>query len=110
MRTLVFVLAGVLCSACASDPPAEGSALSDGSTAFTFKCDDGWSECYTAARKACGQAGFEEIDRAIDGSLSSSGRLQDRVFTDGGRENQVYDEVLRSEVTSRVITVRCKSR
>lgn len=110
MKHLIMLLPVLLCGACGSQPEAEGSSLSDGATVFTFRCDDDWAQCYSAAAKACGKAGYEEVDRSTEGSVSSAGRLQQRVFTEGGRDNSVYDEAVRTEVTSRVITVRCKVR
>ncbi len=108
MRSAIVLIMLAWLAGCAGEPPTSPFALSDGSSAFTFRCDDGWATCYAAASKTCGGLGYEEIDRARDESLSSAGRLHDRVFTDGGRENQVYSENVRSEVTDRVLTVRCK--
>lgn len=98
----------LLCAACASTGSPEGSSLSDGSRVFTLQCDDNWAQCYSAAQKACGSGGFEEIDRVADSSLSNAGRMQSRVFIEGGRENEVYDESVRAEVSRRAITIRCK--
>ena len=109
MKFVTLLTLGILFTACGGTPVPDGSAMSDGSTTFTLRCDDGWAKCYTAAGKACGTAGYEEIDRVVDGSLSNAGRVQSRVFVEGGRDNEVYDEGLRNEVTSRVITIRCKS-
>ena len=82
--------------------------MSDGSRVFTLHCDNSWAQCYAAAQKACGSGGFEEIDRVVDSSLSSAGRMQTRVFVEGGRENEVYDESVREEISRRAITIRCK--
>lgn len=109
MKTPAMISASLLCAACAATAVPGGSTLSDGSRVFTLKCDDSWAACYSAAREACGPGGFEEIDRVVDGSLSNAGRMQTRVFIEGGRENEVYDESVRTEVSGRAITIRCKS-
>ncbi len=109
MKLVILAMLLLSCVACSNQPEVEGSALSDGSTIYTFRCDDDWAQCYSAAAKACGNRGYEELDRAADGSLTNAGRLQPRVFTEGGRDNEVYDESVRADVASRVITVRCKT-
>jgi len=108
MRLTIPIAAALICGACTSHPPTEGSTMNDGSTMFTLHCDDGWAGCYSAAAKACGNSGYTEIDRVADGSLTSAGHVQNRVFTGHGRENEIYDEGVREDVTSRVLTIRCK--
>jgi hypothetical protein len=103
------MLLGAGLSACANTPAPEGSTMSDGTTAFTVACEDGWDDCYTAARKICGDADFEELDRVADGSVTSAGYLARMHSVEGGIENHVYSERPRDEVFSRVLTIRCKS-
>ena len=109
MRMLCMIIVGACITACASPPSPEGSALSDGTTVYTLTCEDAWQDCYTSARKICGAAGFEEIDRVQDGSITSAGHLQRMHNTEGGNEKHVYAENPRNEAFSRVLTIRCSS-
>ena len=103
---LVCISASV--AACASSPAPEGSALTDGTTAYTLACEPGWSQCYAQARKICG-GDFDELDRATDTSVSAAGRLDRMHSVEGGIENHVYSENPREEVYSRVLTIRCRT-
>ena len=108
MKVWLLLLFAFLAAACVAGRSSEPYALSDGSTAITISCEDGWAQCYSTANRTCGAAGYEEIDRAMDAALSNAGRLETRVFTGRGRDNQVYREEVRSEVETGVITIRCK--
>ena len=81
--------------------------MSDCKTVYSLNCKDAWEDCYTSARKICGVAGFEEIDRVQDGSVTSAGHLQRMHSTEGGADNHVYAENPRNEAFSRVLTIRC---
>ena len=107
MRMLCMILLAACVTACASPPAPEGSALSDGTTVYSLTCKDAWEGCYTSTRKICGDAGFEEIDRVQDGSVTSAGHLQRMHSTEGGADNHVYAENPRNEAFSRVLTIRC---
>lgn len=107
MRTLCVILFAACVTGCASPPSPEGSALSDGSIVYTLTCKDAWQDCYASARKICGDAGFEEIDRVQDGSVTSAGHLQRMHSTEGGADREVYAENPRNEAFIRVLTIRC---
>ena len=107
MKSLVGVLFGLFVAGCVSSSP-EGTALSDGSISYTVTCKEGWSSCYGAARKICGNNDFEELDRMVDGTVMAAGELAHRSIRDSGRENEVYTEVPREEAFMRVLTIRCK--
>lgn len=108
MRIVFVLLFAYLSAACVGGRTSEPYALSDGSSAVTISCEEGWAQCYATADRTCGAAGYEEIDRATDGALSNAGRVESRVFTGHGRDNQVYREDVRNEVESGVLTIRCR--
>lgn len=109
MRILSLLIFVACLAACANPSTPEGSTMSDGTTAYTVACEDGWDGCYTAARKICGDADFEELDRMAEGSATSAGHLARMHSGEGGIDNHVYSEQTRNEVFSRVLTIRCKS-
>ena len=108
MRLLALLSLVALLAACANSTTPTGSTMSDGTTAYTVACEDGWDGCYTAARRICGDADFEELDRVADGPVTSAGHLARLHSIEGGIENHVYSEQPRKEVFSRVLTIRCK--
>ena len=108
MKSTLVLLLAIACAGCVAGRASEPYALSDGSSAITISCDDGWAQCYAKAEQTCGKAGFEELDRAVSGSLGTAGRMEPRVFTGHGRDNEVYSEGVRQEVDGGNITIRCK--
>lgn len=104
---LVLVLVATL-TACANSTTPEGSTMSDGTTAYTVACDDSWDDCYTTARRICGDADFEELDRMADGPVTSAGHLARMHSIEGGIDKHVYSEQPRKEVFSRILTIRCR--
>ena len=105
-----LILIMIVLSGCASEKTLPGgTSLSDGTTAYTVKCEDGWVQCHTLASRICGEGGYDEIDRVVDGSVSSAGRLERMHSIEGGIENHTYSESPRAEVFGRVMTVRCKT-
>lgn len=107
MRLATLLLCVLLGASCAVGRSSEPYVLSDGSRAVTITCEDGWAQCYLTAERLCGSAGYEELDRASNASLSTAGRVEPRVFTGHGLGNEVYREDVRNNVESGTITIRC---
>jgi hypothetical protein len=106
MKTILVVcLLGL--TACVKDTGHSTSSMSDGSIVHTVRCDDGWDGCYLTASRICGERGFEEVERSIDTSLSSAGRLERMHTVEGGIDQHRYSENPRTESHNRVITIRC---
>lgn len=100
-------LIALLLTGCSVSTP-DGMPLSDGTTVYPLSCENGWQDCHTAAQKICGRRGYEEVDRVIDGTVSTAGRLDPMHRTDGGNESHIYSENPRTEVFGRFLTIRCK--
>lgn len=109
MRLLSLLLFVACLAACANSKTPQGSTMSDGTTAYSVACEDGWDDCYAAARRICGDADFEELDRMADGSVTSAGHLARMHSIEGGIDKHVYSEKARDEVFSRVLTIRCSA-
>mgnify|MGYP001546115988 FL=1 len=106
MKTiLVFCLLSL--TACVKDAGHSASSMSDGSTVHTVRCEEGWDACYLTASQICGERGFEEVERSIDTSLSSAGRLERMHTVEGGIDQHRYSENPQAESYNRVITIRC---
>ncbi len=84
------------------------TGLSDGSTVHTLHCRNGWAGCYQSAQDVCGSAGFDEVNRVLDGKVTSAGHLARMHSIEGGIEDHVYSEEPRNDVFDRTITIRCK--
>lgn len=108
MKSISLIAGVALLAACASPQQPGGSAMSDGSTVFTLVCNDSWEQCYTNAAKICGSGDFEEVDRAMDTTVTSAGQLSRMHSLEGGIKNHVYSENTREEVLNRVLTIRCR--
>ncbi len=102
----IFVLLAAVGGCAFADRHSE-AGLSDGTTAHTLHCRDGWAGCYQSAKEICGQGGFEELDRVVDGKVTSAGHLARLHSIEGGMEDHAYSEDARSEVFDRTITIRC---
>ena len=102
---LIFCLAGL--TACVTDSSHSASSMTDGSVVHTVHCEDSWNGCYLTASRICGERGFEEVTRSVDGTLSSAGRLERMHSIEGDIEDHRYSENARVENYNRVITIRC---
>ncbi len=107
-RTLTALVLSILLGGCATADRHSVAGLSDGSTAHTLHCRDGWAGCYQSAQDICGPGGFEEVDRVVEGKVTSAGHLARLHSIEGGMDDQVYAEDARSEVFDRTITIHCK--
>lgn len=92
---------------CSTQPSDSAFDLSNGVTAHTFRCPASWEKCYDSANDVCGRKGFEEIDRASAGSITSAGRMDDPANANS-QGSGVYREDVRQDDYDRVLTVRCK--
>ncbi len=105
----MFVMC-LLAGGCASADRHSTVGLSDGSTVHTLHCRAGWAGCYQDAKDICGSDGYEEIDRVVDGKVTSAGHLARLHSIEGGMEDHAYSENARQEVFDRTVTIRCKQR
>ena len=103
----VLVLLALI-AGCVSADRHSVADLSDGSSVHTLHCRDGWTRCYQSARDICGSRGFEEVERVVDGKVTSAGRLARLHSIDGSIEDHAYSEDPRNEVFDRTVTIRCK--
>ena len=83
--------------------------MSDGTIVHTVRCENSWDGCYLAASRICGDQGYEEVARTLDGALSSAGRLERMHTIEGGIDQHRYSENAREETYNRVITIRCET-
>ncbi len=103
---VVFVLLSVI-AGCASADRHSVADLSDGSSVHTLHCRDGWTRCYRSAQDICGSRGFEEVERVVDGKVTSAGHLARLHSIDGSTEDFAYSEDPRNEAFERTVTIRC---
>ena len=75
----------------------------DRTQTLVLQCPDGMAQCYADANKACGPRGFDEVDRARTGNMTSGGRLDDQ-----GDGRYVYREDVRFEQDQQILAVRCR--
>ncbi len=106
-RILIALVLTISMGGCAVADRHSVAGLSDGSTAHTLHCRDGWAGCYQSAQDICGAGGFEEVDRVVDGKVTSAGHLARLHSIEGGMEDHAYAEDARSEVFDRTVTIRC---
>jgi len=107
VKTLALIGAVGL-AACVSESGHSISSMTDGTVVHTLRCDSNWDGCYLAAARICGDGGFREIERSLDSSLSSAGRLERMHTVEGGIEHQRYSENARDSANHRVLTIACE--
>ncbi len=93
---------------CASADRHSVANLNDGTTVHTLHCQDGWATCYRSAQQICGADGFEEVERLVDGKVTSAGHLARLHSVEGDMDDFAYAEDARTEVFDRTVTIRCK--
>lgn len=105
---IFFTFALLLLAACTNVTSQGTSTLHDGAVMHSFKCDDSWDACYRAAARACGDAGYTEIDRLGGGALTSGERLDRVLRADDGIHSQDLPESMPRDTRSDgVLTIRC---
>ena len=101
IRVLALVVA-LLSQACSSGP-AMNIAEDDATAVVTsLHCDRGWDDCYLQARRLCGDAGFEEVDRHANEDVVADGR-----FEQMDSSARIYRGDAHVQVSGRTLTVRC---
>ncbi len=106
MRKSLLVALVLMFAGCSGKSP-DSLVLTDDTTAYTLVCNEGWPACYSGAEKTCGEAGFEELDRSTDGTVTSAGHLARMHSIEGKRDDHVYSENPRPVVFNRTLTFRC---
>lgn len=101
MRALILFLA-IAAGACSSGPTMDISDTDSASSVASLHCDRGWDDCYLQARRHCGDAGFEELDRHANEDVVSDGR-----FEQMDSSARIYRGDAHLQVSGRTLTVRC---
>ena len=100
---LLFFLIG-----CADVASHSKSTMSDGATVHAFRCENNWDACYRAAEKACGAAGFTELERLPDVGSTANEQLEAlRRADDGVHSRQLPADGMRHVQRDGTLTVRC---
>ena len=100
MYRLFFAALAVLVAGCATSVQG-GDA--DRTGLLTVRCDQGWAQCATQARRLCDNRPYTEVDRSSDEQLTTMGRLEQSDDRSGR-----YREDSRFEETNRVLIIRCE--
>ena len=101
-RCLALAVA-ILSQACSSGP-AINILDADSSTSVTsLHCDRGWDDCYLQARRLCGDAGFDEVDRHSHEDVVADGR-----FEQMDSSARIYRGDAHVAETNRTLTIRCR--
>lgn len=99
----LFYLVCMTLPGCVSNQATGEAGSSDRTQTMVLDCPGGLAKCYSSAKSICGPRGFDELDRARDGFLTATGRLDQQ--RDG---RHVYREDLRFEGDNQTLVIRCK--
>ncbi len=88
-------VAAIALVSCSSNPATGESGMELTGAVFSLNCAHGWENCYSEARRRCGNRGFDELDR---GGLESVA-----IANQQNRSQHAQIKTLNSS-----ITIRCR--